>query len=222
VKFEDIESMLATGDILLFHGSSEESLRIEDESQSYFSHAAMVIRRDATKPALLWQTGPGPIAVDAMTHASHGGAQLSRVRDALIAETLPSYGDTAYIRQMQFARTPEFEIATQWAISGLDGTPFSTLQDIQKDFEEGQRHIVVSDTTFFCSGLVAHTLMMIGLLPFDPPPNAYPPGWFSPEYGNLPFLRGASLGPLLQLVPPVAPAATGRVHRRRPPSQRRI
>jgi hypothetical protein len=83
----------------------------------------------------------------------------------------------------------------------------STMTDMLSNFNEGQRHIAASDQTFFCSELVAHTFMLMGLLPFDPPANAYAPGFFSPEHGNLPFLRGASLGPLLQLVPPTAPAA---------------
>jgi hypothetical protein len=208
VKYDDIECKLATGDILIFHGTSGISLQIEKETASQFSHAAMVIRPDPSKPPFVWQTGPGPIVVDAITHAAHGGAQLSLLRDALVYMSNPAYNDTGFVRQLQFSRGPEFETVAQWAISGLDGTPFSTMQDMQKDFQEGQRHLAVSDQTFFCSELVAHTFMLMGLLPFDPPANAYAPGFFSPEHGNLPFLRGATLGPLLQLVPPVTPAST--------------
>lgn len=208
VKYEDIEDRLATGDILLFHGASGVSVQIETKTSSFFSHSAMVIRPDPAKAPLVWQTGPGPIVVDAITHASHGGAQISVLRDALIFMSNPAFGDTGFVRQLQFARTPEFETVAQWAISGLDGTPFSTMQDMLANFEAGQRHLAVSDQTFFCSELVAHTFMLMGLLPFDPPANAYAPGFFSPERGNLPFLRGASLGPLLQLLPPQVPVTT--------------
>lgn len=208
VKYEDIESRLATGDILLFHGTSGVSLQIEEATSSYFSHAAMVIRPDPTKPPLVWQTGPGPIVIDQITHANHGGAQLSLLKDALVFMSNPAFDDTGYICQLKFPqRGPELETVATWAISGLDGTPFSTLQDVQKYFKEGQRHLTVSDQTFFCSELVAHTFMMMGLLAFDPPANAYAPDYFSPEHGNLSFLRGASLGALLQLVPPVVAAA---------------
>ncbi len=206
IAYDDLEPRLATGDILIFHGSSAISVQIETKTQSYFSHAAMVIRPDPSKPPLLWETGPGPIVVDAMTHSSHGGAQISLLRDALVYMSNPAYGDTCYVRQMQFARCPEFETVAMWAIAGLDGTPFSTMSDVLKDFTEGQRHIAVSDQTFFCSGLAAHTFMLMGLLPFDPPSNSYSPGDFSPERGNLPWLRGATLGPLMQLIPPAAAA----------------
>ena len=208
IKYDDLEPRLATGDILIFHGSSGISLQIEQKTQSYFSHAAMVIRPDPSKPPLVWQTGPGPIVVDEMTHSSHGGAQISVLRDAIAYMSNPAYGDTGYVRQMQFSRGPEFETVAMWAVAGLDGTPFSTMSDMLKDFNEGQRHIAVSDQTFFCSELAAHTFMLMGLLPFDPPANGYSPGDFSPERGNLPWLRGATLGPLMQLVPPpAAPAA---------------
>lgn len=206
VTYDDIEPHLATGDMLIFHGSSGISLEIEQKTQSYYSHAAMVIRPDASKPPFIWQTGPGPIVIDSMTHAFHGGAQISLLREAMIYMSNPAYGDSSYVRQLEFGRCAEFETVAQWAIAGLDGTPFSTMQDMLKNFEEGQRHVAVSDQTFFCSELAAHTFMLMGLLPFDPPANSYAPGTFSPEYGNLPFLRGATLGPLLQLIPPPQPA----------------
>ena len=205
VTYDEIEPQLATGDILIFHGTSGISLQIEQKTSSYFSHTAMVIRPDMSKPPFIWQTGPGPIVQDSLTHSYHGGAQISLLREAMVYMSNPAYGDSSYLRQLQFSRGPEFEIVAQWAIAGLDGTPFGTMQEMLKNFEEGQRSETASDRTFFCSELAAHTYMMMGLLPFDPPANSYAPGTWSPEYGNLPMLRGATLGPLLRLIPPPQP-----------------
>jgi hypothetical protein len=205
VTYDEIEPQLATGDILIFHGTSGISLQIEQKTSSYFSHTAMVIRPDMSKPPFIWQTGPGPIVQDSLTHSYHGGAQIALLREAMIYMSNPAYGDSSYLRQLQFSRGPEFEIVAQWAIAGLDGTPFGTMQEMLKNFEEGQRSETASDRTFFCSELAAHTYMMMGLLPFDPPANSYAPGTWSPEYGNLPMLRGATLGPLLRLIPPPQP-----------------
>jgi hypothetical protein len=207
VTYDDIEPQLSTGDILIFHGTSGISLQIEQKTSSYFSHTAMVIRPDKSKPPFIWQTGPGPIVQDSLTHSYHGGAQISLLREAMIYMSNPAYGDSSYLRQLQFPRGPEFEIVAQWAIAGLDGTPFGTMHDMLKNFEEGQRSETASDRTFFCSELAAHTYMMMGLLPFDPPANSYAPGTWSPEYGNLPLLRGATLGPLMLLIPPPQPTA---------------
>jgi len=207
VNYDDIEPHLATGDILIFHGSSGISLQIEQKTSSYFSHSAMVIRPDMSKPPFIWQAGPGPILKDSFTNTVHGGAQISPLRETLIYMSTPAYGDSSYLRQLQFARTPEFEIVAQWAIAGLDGTPFGTYDDMLRNFEIGQKSETAPDRTFFCSELAAHTYMLMGLLPFDPPANSYAPGSFSPEIGNLPFLRGACFGPLLQLIPPPQPGA---------------
>jgi hypothetical protein len=208
VKYDDIEPSLATGDILIFHGTSGVSLTIEQKTHSPFSHTAMVLRPDPTKPPLIWQAGPDAITKDAFTNTMHGGAQLSTLRENLIFMSNPAFGDTGYIRQLRFNRTPEFETVAMWAIAGLDGIPFPELKTMLQEFRVGQKHVATTDQTFFCSELAAHTLMLMGLLPFGPkPPNAYAPGDFSAERPDLPWLRGASLGPQLILVPPQAPPA---------------
>lgn len=205
VGYDDIESSLASGDVLIFHGASGVSLTIEQKTHSPFSHAAMVIRPDPTKPPFIWQAGPDAIVKDSFTRTMHGGAQLADLREALIYMGNPAYGDTGYLRQLQFERGPAFETVATWAIAGLDGTPFPALQDMLAEFKAGQKHVAATDRTFFCSELVAHTFMLMGLLPFDPPPNAYAPGHFSAEHGALPWLRGAALGPQRVLVPPPPP-----------------
>ena len=221
VRYDDIEASLATGDVLIFHGSSGESVTIEQKTHLPFSHSAMVIRPGRNRPPLIWQAAPISLTKDTFTKTLHGGAQISLLRDNLIFVTNPKYGDTPYLRRLKFARTPEFETVAAWAIAGLDGTPFPKLTKLLKQFRAGTRHRATTDRTFFCSELVAHTFMMMGLLPFDPPPNSYAPGYFSSEFAehrgrrgmragphatDLPWLRGASLGREMLLIPPPAPA----------------
>jgi hypothetical protein len=226
VSYDAVESSLATGDILIFHGASGESLTIEDKTHLPFSHAAMVVRPHPRKPPLVWQANPGAITKDTFTKTTHGGAQLALLRPALIDMSNPAYGDTPYLRRLRISRPPEFETVVMWAISGLDGTPFPKLQLLLKQWSLGaKKHVATTDTTFFCSELVAHTFMLLGLLPFDPPPNSYAPGDFSVEFFQrrgrravdhataLPWMRGASLGPQLRLIPPKAPAAPTKTKR---------
>ena len=224
VRYDDIEASLATGDILLFHGSSGVSIPIERKTHSPFSHSAMIIRPDPEKPPLVWQSDPIPLTKDSLTKSMHKGAQISLLRDNLMFETNPQYGDTPYLRQLRFKRSPEFETVAMWAIAGLDGTPFPKLQVMLKEWTVGTRkHVVTTDKSFFCAELVAHTFMLMGLLPLDPPANAYAPGAFGAEHGKpsrraggrrrsprtgLPWLRGARLGPVMLLIPPQAPAVS--------------
>lgn len=205
VRYDDIEPSLATGDVLFFHGSEASSLRIEHKTHSEFSHAAMVIRPDQTKPPLIWQAGPEAMIEDYFTKTKHAGAQLSDLREMLTvwAHLDPSY--TGYLRQLTFKRSPAFETVALWASVGLDGTPFPALQDMLKEWKAGHKHQTIPDQTFFCSELVAHTFMMMGLLPFDPPANAYAPGDFSTQRQPLRWQRGAALGPQYQLEPPSDP-----------------
>jgi hypothetical protein len=207
VRYDDIEDSLATGDVLLFHGASGVSLPIESKTHSPFSHAAMVIRPDRGQPPLVWQADPIPLTKDAVTRSMHKGAQISLLRENLIFVTNPKYGDTPYLRRLNFRRSPEFEVVAMWAIAGLDGTPFPKLQAMLTEWTLGaSKHIATTDRTFFCAELVAHTFMLMGLLPFDPPANAYAPGAFGAPSERGPWLRGASLGPILSLIPPPAPA----------------
>lgn len=204
VLYDTLEPSLRTGDLFIFHGTSDISLKIEKKTKSLYSHSAMVIRPDITQPPLIWQAGPDPIIQDWFTRSMHGGAQISTLREALVVMSNPAYGDTGYVRQLQFDRTPEFETVAMWAIAGLDGRPFPTMKAMLAEYQRGQKHVTATDKTFFCSELVAHTFMMMGLLPFDPPPDSYAPGSFSSAHGTLPWMRGASLGPELQLIPPAA------------------
>jgi hypothetical protein len=112
----------------------------------------MVIRPDPAKPPLVCRR-PGAHRIDQITHASRSGARLSLLGCAGVHEQscVRRYG---FIAVAVPQRGPARTVAT-WAISGLDGTPFATLQD-GKYFKEGVRLTV---SVILLLRLVAHTFM---------------------------------------------------------------
>jgi hypothetical protein len=51
-----------------------------------------------------------------------------------------------------------------------------------------------------CAEVLARTYQRMGLLPLEPPPNAYAPRDFSEKNANLHLLRGAALGPQVEVL----------------------
>lgn len=200
IAYDDLVPKLRTGDVFVFHGDSTISRVIERITGSRYSHAAMVIRPDPAKPPLLWEEGPDPIVEDPETQTRHGGAQLGLLDDALRKMNRPAFGDTPFVRQLLFERTPEFERVALQVITDLEGRPFPTMLQMLEDWLAGQIHFVTTDKRMYCAELVAATFMRMGLLPLDPPANFYDPKDFSIEYDRLPWLKGAKLGPQYQVV----------------------
>jgi hypothetical protein len=167
---------------------------------SRYSHAAMVYRPDPGGPPMLWETGPDPIVPDPRTRTSHGGAQLGDLGLALRTMNRPAFGDTPYVRQLEFERTSEFERMAGEVVRELEGRPFPSMFHMATDWLAGQFHFVTTDKRMYCAELVAATYMRLGLLPFDPPDNFYDPRDFSEEYDRVPWQRGARLGPQYEIV----------------------
>ncbi len=201
VSYERLEPKLRTGDVLLFHGASAVSKAIEKSTHSRFSHAALVIRPHATAPPLIWQAGIGPLLKDQFSHSSHGGAQLLDLRQALTLMASANYGDMPFVRQLKFKRTSAFETVAMEAVADMDGRPFPKLKTAQREYAMGTRGRAETDRTFFCAQLVAETLMRMGVLSFDPPPNAYSPHHFSDQSKSLHIMKGA-YDPEMRVTPP--------------------
>jgi hypothetical protein len=202
ITYESLEPKLRTGDVFLFHGKSAISKTIERGTRSRFSHAAMVVRPHRSRRPYLWQTGPVKIVGDRLTRTDHGGAQLGDLREALLLMTDPSYADQPYVRRMHVRRTPDFEALAMMVVADIDGRPFPKMTQMLRQWKAGQRRVDESDRTLFCAELVAETLMRMGLLLLDPPPNAYSPQHFSEQYRRLHLQKGASLGPEFKVARP--------------------
>jgi hypothetical protein len=200
VRYEDLEPRLGTGDIFLFHGASRRSRVIETATESEFSHIGMVVRPQGSERALLWHTDPRAVIEDLEDHAEHGGAQLSDLTAALAVMTSPGYGDTPFVRQLIVERTPDLDAMALKAVAAEDGTPFPSRLKLLKEWMLGWLHIATSDERLDCAAVVAVTYQRMGLLPPEPPPNSYSPRDFSAQHMTLRLLRGATLGPQLEVL----------------------
>jgi hypothetical protein len=195
VRYEDLEPRLCTGDLFLFHGGSRRSRIIETATGSEFSHIGMVVRAQDGKLPLLWQSDPRPVTEDLVDNAEHGGAQLNELSAALAVMTSPDYGDTPYVRQLIVEAAPDLDEEVLRAIASMDATSFPSLLKILKEWVLGHLHVSTSEKRMYCAEVLAHTYQRMGLLPPDPPANAYSPRDFSEQHEKLRLLRGASLGP---------------------------
>ena len=200
VRYEDLEPRLRTGDVFLFHGASRRSRIIETVTKSEFSHIGMVVRPQGGKEPLLWHTDPRALTEDLEDHGEHGGAQLNDLAVALATMTSPGYGDTPFVRQLIVERAPDLDAIALEAVSAEDETPFPSLVKLIKEWMLGWLHIATSERRMDCAAVVALTYQRMGLLPPEPPPNAYSPRDFSAQHMSLRLLRGATLGPQLEVL----------------------
>lgn len=199
VRYHDLEPRLRTGDLLLFHGASRRSRIIEAATRSEFSHVGMIVRPVGGGPPLLWHTDPRAVTEDLVERRDHGGAQLNDLSAALAVMTSPQYGDTPFVRQLIVERTPAMDAAALQAVEAADDTSFPSLRKILKEWVLGHLHISTSEHRMYCAEIVARTYQQMGLLPPEPPANAYAPGDFSAQRRNLRLQQGATLGPQIEV-----------------------
>jgi hypothetical protein len=200
VRYHDIEARLRTGDILLFHGASPRSRIIEKASGSEFSHVGMIVRSMDGRPPFLWHTDPRAVTNDVVGDREHGGAQLNDLSDALAVMTKPEYGDTPFVRQLIVNHTPEMDAAALEAVGAFDRTSFPSLFNIMKQWMLGRLHFTTSGKRMECAEVLARTYQRMGLLPSEPPPNGYAPRDFSEQHMRVRLLRGATLGPQVEVL----------------------
>jgi len=193
VRYADVEPVLRTGDILLFHGASRRSHVIETATASRYSHVGMIVRPDPTRPPLLWHTDPRPVTLDVEDGEAHPGAQLNDLRAALARMTSPQYGDTPSVRRLEVERTPALEEAVRRAVATIDRTAFPSLPKILKDWVLGHLRVGTREHRMECAEVLAYTYQQMGLLPAEPPSNAYAPRDFHAGTIHGRLLHGASL-----------------------------
>ena len=201
IRYEDLEPRLRTGDVFLFHGASRRSRIIETVTESEFSHIGMIVRPSG-RPPLLWHTDPRPVTEDVEGGGEHGGTQVNDLTAALEVMTSPGYGDTPFVRQLIVDCTPEMDEMALQAIAAEDNISFPSPVRLIKEWMLGWLHIATSEERMDCAAVLALTYQRMGLLRPEPPPNAYSPRDFSAQHMTLRLLRGASLGPQMEVLWP--------------------
>ena len=196
----EVLPQIQTGDILVFHCDALESRAIDLVTDSWFSHAAMAIVHPDTGQRLIWQTDPGAIVEDPVTHTSHSGAQLGDLQ-AAVEETAKTWGDQPYWRALRWTRPSDFDTVVASAVSALEQTPYPTDLGMVLDYLLGRKDVANTDGKMFCSQLIAATYQRIGLLGDEHPSNHYVPKDFSSEAGaQLSLEAGAALAPEVEVV----------------------
>lgn len=201
VLWSDIERQVQTGDLILCHGTGRLSYAIEVVTLSEFSHATMAVRLKPGGPVFVWEEVPGPLERDPEKHdKTHAGAQLGPA--AKVLADMHQYGDTPHWLPLRYDRPADFDDKVVNVIAGLDGRPFPTMKDMLLHWIEGKLlDIGTGDQTMFCAELVALTYQELGLLPPDPPPNAFDPGSFARADSSEMLLLGARFGKLEEITP---------------------
>ena len=172
-----------TGDVVLWKGTSLDSLAVECISESSFSHTSMVIVDPTTGQKCLLQSvsealGPDPL-VGGKTHTGVQAGDL-----AATMATVYKFGDLPVWRRYTPAAgapgldKPVWQLATQ-----LDGTPFpKELWELAILLVSGRELKQEVLDPLFCSGLVAHVLQKAGVIAPTSPCNGYFPKDFSSAF----------------------------------------
>lgn len=191
-----------TGDLMLFAGTSWESVIIEDLTSGPYSHASMIVREPGTGTLMLFQSNPTRLAdnpsIGPDTHhalpeglTNGAGVQVGYLDQAL--NTISAAGDVGYYRALTGDRPNGYEQLVQAVMTSEMGKPFGSLAHMAWAYAEGQVGVDAGTDSFFCSQLVAHTYQHSGLLGSEWPANSYAPNDFDMEH-EISLLCG-SLGP---------------------------
>ena len=194
ISVEQLLNDARSGDVLLFSGSHASSQGIRRATQSCFSHVVVVVREDDIADGR-------PCVFQAITSEYRGvlrggeykaGIQLNYLDEAL--EDYRSHDDHAVIcwRRLKRERRDETVEREAWEalkgfIEGIDGAPYT--DDMEGLYIMGLMEIDnPAEADYFCAGLVAESLMLLGLLKRTFHQYQYAPRDFSERQQALPFV----------------------------------
>ncbi len=187
-----------TGDLVLFSGTLPSSQRIRRLSQSPFSHVLLVVREAGLvdNKVLAWQATAGSHRALLRDMESKPGLQLNFL-DEVIDDYRKDHPDAVivYRRLVQGGQDETIEEKYRRRlidyIRMMDGKSYT--EDMDKLFLMGVLEVNnPGRDNYYCAGLVADSLMRLGVLDSIFVQHQYAPRDFSSAQKNCPFVEGFS------------------------------
>ncbi len=218
---------LETGDLILMQGLFTSSIFIETITACHWSHAAVIVISDdiglKTVPSgtvLLWESNikdgtnanPNKLTVtDVILNIQKDGPILDRLKERITNNHDLKYDADVATRKLNFKRTPAFYNDLSNAITAVHNDSFPSIPwgEMSHYIKGKLANMPVTDNTFFCSQLVAHTYKALGLRNITHVDNWYARANFSDGSWYTPLLNGATLGPEVRLDTTTIPAYPG-------------
>lgn len=225
--WEEFFSDLETGDIILMQGLFESSIFTEKITNCNWSHSAIVVNANDIQlngikggPILLWESNikdaqkgnPNNFSVtDVMLNVEKDGPMLDRLKQRITNNEVLKYDQDVAKRKLNFSRSQAMFDALKTVISEVHHDTFPAIPvEEMLNFVEGRlADIPVTDNTYFCSQLVAHTYKAWGLLNNDHVDNWYAPASFAEGSWEVKLEAGATLGSEIRLDLSTVPAYPG-------------
>lgn len=189
----DFLASVQTFDIILMHGLFPSSFATETIQGSNWSHSAIVVLAgdlniaglDPATP-LLWESNVDSAVVDILSGAPKQGPQLTLLYDRIVYNYSVKYDSDVATRKIHL---PQPITTVQLGIlndvmqavhsATFPGTPTDGKEEMLNFMTGRFMNEPVTDNTFFCSQLVAHTFKALGLLTQYYVDNSYAPVDFS-------------------------------------------
>lgn len=197
---DDVMDMCQTGDLLLFSGTAPSSQRIRRMTQCAFSHVVMIVKNSAFEGgvALLWQATASSHHGVLREREFKSGIQLNPFAEMINEYRAAAPGAIVVYRKLQFGKSATKEQEDRHRalvdyIHLMDGKAYT--KDMDKLYFKGLFEVHEPGEDYFCAGLVAESLMLLGVLEPAFMQHQYAPRDFSTCQKNLPLTEGSFFAP---------------------------
>jgi hypothetical protein len=197
-NYNSMKQLIATGDLILFHGPGPESELIEAIDHTPFSHVAMVVKLPRYDKPLLWTSDEIVTITDVLDDKRQKGVHLLDLASVLQFcnhKTAKSGARYTYTwRKLDYDKPKTFMQLLEKFMQHVDGTAFPSLEAMALHFFAGSLGISTGTKSMFCSELITDTFVHLNLLPPDTIINSYSPGSYA-DGQHVQLLNGATLSP---------------------------